>query len=76
MTEEIINPYLGKPMRLKAADVVRQAREARRGAQEEARSGNPAKRIPARQALQDIPRFIDGVYRQDMKAQINEVPEA
>lgn len=68
----VINPLhpKEKPLTKEAAERVTEAMEARRGAKVAARSGNPAKRIPARKMLKDrvFSTYIRAVYVREMDA--------
>lgn len=67
-TPKINNPITNEPVSKGIAKLIHQAREARRGARKEARSGNPAKRFPALKALKDIPDYIRALYVQDARS--------
>lgn len=55
-TEQVLSPA--------AAEYVDQLREVRRGAKQAARSGNPAKRIPAQAVVAQCGELIAATYRQ------------
>lgn len=57
-----VNPLTGDDLHDEAAEFVDKLHVARRGARKAARSGNPAKSGPARQALADIPGVIRATY--------------
>lgn len=59
------NPLTGKKMPRDTADYVRQLRTVRRNAKTAARSGNPARREPAKKVLRRVGPTIGTVYVQD-----------
>lgn len=61
----MLNPLTNKPMAGQAAEQVAKLQTARRNARVEARSGNPAKRYPAKRAMALAAALIRQVYRRD-----------
>jgi hypothetical protein len=60
-----MNPLTGEPLRDEASDYVDQLRQVQRNARGHARSGNPAKRHPARVVLARVPRLLRALYVQE-----------
>jgi hypothetical protein len=58
----MLNPLTNKPLAGDAAEQVEKLRTARRNARLEARSGNPAKRYPARRAVALANALIRKIY--------------
>lgn len=66
------NPLNGKKMPKDTAAYVRQLRTVRRNARAAARSGNPARREPARKVLRRVGPTIGAVYVQDVERRARE----
>jgi hypothetical protein len=62
-TEERINPLTDEPLTERQITLLDKIRDGQRIARIEARSGNPAKRGPARAFLRLVPRLRKRVYR-------------
>lgn len=67
MTKTQINPLTEEPMSSEANDRVTEAKQARANAKKDARSGNPAKREPAKRLLKNrvFSKYIKRVYEVD-----------
>lgn len=61
----IVNPVTDKPLPDDAAEYVTKVRAVRRQSRKDARSGNPAKSMPAIKATAAAPRLILAVYKQE-----------
>jgi hypothetical protein len=61
-----MNPLTGEPLRDEAADYAEEIRQVQRAARKDARSGNPAKRHPARVILARCPRLLRALYVQEV----------
>ena len=61
----MLNPLTQKPLAADAAEQVEKLRTVRRNARIESRSGNPAKRYPAKRAMALAAALIRQVYRRD-----------
>lgn len=63
--EKALNPLTKEPLSPEGAEYVQKIREACRGARRAARSGNPAKRVPALTVLRAAPRILAALYRKE-----------
>lgn len=61
------NPLTDEPLTDKQVKALDDLRTVKTNAKKDARSGNPAKRVPALQALARIPSFVRRVYLQGVR---------
>jgi hypothetical protein len=67
----VINHWIGKPMGEKFLDLLLEARAARLGAREMARSGHPGRRAEGKQGVLETTAFIQQIYVQDAREQMS-----
>jgi hypothetical protein len=60
------NPFTGQDVTPKVEEYIEQLRTVRLNARKAARSGNPAKREPARRVLSQVGPAIEAAYRSEI----------
>lgn len=61
-----LNPLTGESLRPEADSYVSDLRQVKRNARKAARSGNPAKRVPAKVVLARVPHLLSALYVQEV----------
>lgn len=61
----VVNPLTGRKMDKKPSELVTSAREVRRNAKKQARSGHPGRRAEAQRVLENVPGYIRNIYQME-----------